>query len=37
MGTTRIINGVDLARDTINQSYEQEIANLDLSPLPLAA
>ena len=25
-GTTRIINGVDLARDTINQSYEQEVA-----------
>ena len=36
-GTTRIINGVDLSRDTINQSYEQEIANLDLSPHLLAA
>ena len=31
-GSTRTINGIDLFRDTINQSYEQQINTLDLSP-----
>ena len=35
-GGTAVINGIDLFRDTINQSYEQQINNLDLSPERLA-
>ncbi|MEM9331643.1 MAG: calcium-binding protein, partial [Pseudomonadota bacterium] len=31
-GTTTAINGISFNRDTINQSYEQQIAQIDLSP-----
>ncbi len=36
-GSTAVINGIDLFRDTIDQSYEQQINNLDLTPERLAA